>query len=62
MQKSEHFEVLSMPFNGADQSALSYVAEGDNIGDQKQVQLTNYQNFFFASRPIPQTAELTNGR
>ena len=27
------------------------------------MQLTNYQNFFFASRPIPQTAELnTNGR
>ena len=28
----------------------------------QQVQITNYQNFFFASRPVPQTAEHQNTR
>jgi len=48
---------------GKDPSGSSeMMVDGENTGDQKQVQLTNYQNFFFASRPIPQTAELNNGR
>lgn len=63
----EDFGVLSMgKIVVRDNNSTSLDITTDPVvshsGEQNQVQLTNYQNFFFASRPIPQTAELHNGR
>ena len=58
--RSEDCDAADHPNTFAMYSGAVSVADPPNGNDQKQVQLTNYQNFFFASRPIPQTAELHN--